>query len=182
MMIYKPCLTLYDDEDLAALKNGDSAEYSESRDIYFSSMEKAVDFLRNEIEELDDEHVANITVQEVPVDNEDGDYKLHFYDSRLNYLGIFRHDKNYGKPKYKKGTWILFAYNGSIRCGYIAEECEKSEPYLVVYEDNNINDCSPHAHLDELFIVSSMSEKEAKELLPRKYFENILRRVKLSNN
>ena len=180
--LYKPNLSLYDNEDLKELKAGRGIECCESRDIYFSSMEKALEFLRTEIEELDDEHIAQITIREIPVDSEDSDFTLHFYDSKLNYLGVFNHDKTYKKAKYKKGSWILFHYNGSIQCGYIAEECENQEPYLVIFEDSNLSDCSPHAHMDELMVVQVISEKEASNLLPRKYFENILRRVKLSNH
>ena len=79
---------------------------------------------------------------------------------------------------YNKEEWVYFIHNQELKIGMIGWEAENKEPYYIIYEDSGLNDCSPHGHTDPLYIWKSITESEAKSILPWKYFQTIKMRYK----
>lgn len=192
MKIYKTKISYFYTEDLALLKKGKEIEVSETDEEYFSTLEKAETYLKKELLEFNTEDPDRILkptkakalrgkIEEISLDKTSTDefeFVLHLYDEKGNYLGLFDYDKETPNPKYKDQDWVLFLRSGYLlTCGQIAATAEGSEPYLIIYEDTNVKDCSPHDHTNELMIIEKITEAEAKNFLPSKYFELIKLRV-----
>ena len=114
--------------------------------------------------------------QKIQPDADDAEFKLHIYDKDVNFLGTFDFDAVLVNPKYKKGDFVLFLGGDRLECGKIDAVAQDDEPYLIIHEDTNVRDCSPHDHPSELFIIKKISEEEAEEFLPRKFFYSIQQR------
>jgi len=143
-------------------------------DCIYSSLEKAIENIKKSIGE-DPEILDYIAfIQEKELDN-----PLHFKSYVLNILQdkVYEiedfSEYNHEDLNYKKGDWVLFYMNQKVEVGLISAEAKGLEPYLITYESNFPNDCSPHDHTIEPMIIKTISEKEAEDILPRKYFKNI---------
>lgn len=182
MKIYKPSIKFFYNGDLSLLKKGEIIEINENDSMQCSTKEIALNLIKNELLELtEDQIIVNISITELELDNPDY-WERYFYDQQLNYLGKFDYESICLNPKYASEEWILFVYNNQVTCGLIVEQAKDNEPYLVIYENNSLNDSFPHCHLDELFIIDRISEDYAKELLPAKFFEMIKLRKKAYYN
>lgn len=178
--IFQPSIKFFYNEELPSLKEGKPIEISEEEFPWCSSKDKALEMLKENLAEIDsDQNIVSITITEKELDSTEF-WELKFYDKNLNYCGKFEYEPTYPNPKYKTGDWVLFSSNGHINCGLVVADAEDEdkEPYLVIYENTQLNDCSPHVHLDEFFIINKISQDEAKKLLPRKFFEIIKLRSK----
>ena len=185
MNIFQTTIQYIDRDDLKNMKEGKEVEISSSTEQYFSTKEKALSHLKEEIAEMEENDeeswLLRAVIKEIPVDNKEAETELHFYDKKLNYLGKFDWERVTTNPKFNKGEWVLFINSGSLTCGLIDAPADTNGPAYIIYEDSNLKDCSPHAHCDELSILEKISQEQAKNLLPRKYFEGILRRAREYN-
>lgn len=179
MKIYKPHISYIDQEDLEDFKEGKDVDVSRvlfNKNL-FSKKQDCLNEIKKELSGLEEEIICSIEIEHLNVD-EDSEYKCEYFDKNLNKIGFYSWNEEFvhKKTKYKTKDWILFQRGSKLLIGKIGAKAKGDKPYYVQYEDSYINDCSPHDHTSEYSIIMKLSDEKAKELLPRKYYENILLR------
>lgn len=159
---------------------------------YFSSEEKAKEEFLSKFNDLDDEDKESVlyyTISSYELDTG----LFHFYKSFKTDGSLIRDSRDDDKrffgednPKYKKGDYVLYIYNGELVVGLVIEPppttaevkkskfqySEDSNVYFIAFANPaNPKDDYPHSHLSENYILKKIEESEIKQYLEREQID-----------